>query len=53
MGEAWDDLFDHMDRMDTFCKKHKIWFEDTGFGCPKCEWESDEQTDQQQERQES
>ena len=45
MGDALDDLYDRLERMDTYCPKHKVWFEELGFGCPKCEWEAEEQAD--------
>lgn len=34
MGDALDDLYDQME----YCKKHDIWYEELGFGCPKCKW---------------
>ena len=45
MGDALDDFYDQIDRIDTYCKKHHLWYEELGFGCPQCEWEAEDDDD--------
>ena len=42
MGDALDDYYDRLDRMDTYCKKHHCLYEELGFGCSKCEYEAND-----------
>lgn len=38
MGDAFDDYYDRLDSIDTYCKRHDRWY-DGAAACPDCEQE--------------
>ena len=53
MGDALDDLYDQMDRQTEYCKAHKCWYEEHGFGCPVCECEAEDPASEGRDSQKS